>query len=113
MKLDNETKDVMRELIKSRTYLPHTHGLDIAKFLDPVDNKLDLWFLEVAVRNSIRFTRHALGDSEILSMNGLQEYYKLRGITDDHKKRQEETIFIMNFIASIERDECSPGTAIR
>lgn len=108
MKLDSITKDVMRELIKSRTYLPHSHGLDIAKFLDPVDNKLDLWFLEVAVRNSIRFTRHALGVNEILSMAGLQEYYKLRGIASDNKKRQEETIFIMNFIASIERDELHP-----
>lgn len=105
MKLDNDTKAVVRQLILDRVFFPRSHALDISKFLDETDNKLDLWFLELAVRNSIRFTTHALGRDKILGMHGVDRYCSQRGISDDYSKRQEETVFIMNFIASIERDE--------
>jgi hypothetical protein len=110
MKLDKDTKDVMRSLIEDKIFLPHNRCVDVTKVLDE-DNKLDLWLLEAAIRNSIRFVRHALGVHSVLGIAGLNSYYEIRGLMDNYNKRKEETDFIVHFFVAIEEDEpCTTET---
>lgn len=105
MPLDKETKDVMRSLIEDKIFLPRYRSLDISKFLDE-NKQLDLWLLEVAVRNSIRFMSHALGRKKQFNyIEGLPEYCNLRGIEYGDKEMTKEFIFFSKFIDSIVEDE--------
>jgi hypothetical protein len=111
MKLDNDTRTVMKILIEDKLFIPRTRSLDISKFLD-TDRKIDLWLLEVAVRYSIRFLIHMIirsGKTKIhIDLVGWDNYYLLRGITDD-TKGEEEFEFIVAYVDSIFKDELSPG----
>ena len=105
MKLDTDTKDVMRTLIEDKIFLPHYRSLDISKFLDE-DKKIDLWLLEVAVRYSIRFMSHALQrTTKFRYIEGLLEYCELRGIDYGDALMSEEFMFFSKFIDSIVEDE--------
>ena len=105
MKLDIDTKDVMRTLIEDKVFLPRYRSIDISKFLDE-NKQLDLWFLEVAVRYSIRFMSHALQRiTKFWDISGLPEYCKLRGIDYGDMLMSEEFMFFSKFIDSIVEDE--------
>jgi len=108
MKLDSDTKEVVKSLIEDGFFNPRTYGIDVSKFLDS-DKQLDLWLLEVAIRNSIKFVHHATGSSISPMIEGLNEYYILRDIVEDWEKVEEETEFILMFFQSIFEDEISTG----
>jgi len=104
MKLDSDTKTVMKELIEDGFFLPKKMSIDISKFLDE-NKQLDLWLLEVAVRNSIRFIKHATGRTEFREINGLLEYCSIREVEFGGRNMYEEFRFFQRFIASIINDE--------
>lgn len=109
MKLDDDTKHVMKLLIEDGVFNTETRGLDISKFLDE-DNKLDLWFFEVAIRYSVKFLRHLKqSDNFILYTDNVAGYLSKRGLNYTSSKSIEELDFIQNFKNSIILDELSPG----
>ena len=110
MKLDNDTKNVMRILIEEKFFIPRTRSIDISKFLD-VDKKIDLWLLEVAVRSTSKFLQHIYAGSTkfCIPTVGLYDYCTKRGIEFDSPQMQEEFNFFSDFIDKIVEDEISPG----
>lgn len=107
MKLDSDTKDIMRGLIEDKVFDRRTGGLDIVKFLDE-NNQLDLWYLEVAIRYSTKFLKHALAGSTkpiILRTENTTGYLKQRGLNHTSAKSKEELDFIMFFKNTIIHDE--------
>jgi hypothetical protein len=110
MKLDNDTKNVMRILIEDKFFIPHFRSIDISKFLD-VDRKIDLWLLEVAIRFTSKFLQHMRSGSTkfCIPTVGLYDYCVKRGIEFDSPQMQEEFNFFSDFIDSIIKDETSPG----
>ena len=110
MKLDNDTKNVMRILIEEKFFIPRTRSIDISKFLD-VDRKIDLWLLEVAVRSTSKFLQHIYGGSTkfCIPTTGLLEYCEKRKISFGSPLMQDEFNFFSDFIDKIVEDEISPG----
>jgi hypothetical protein len=108
MKLDDDTRSVMKFLIGDGIFFPHHRSIDISKVLDE-DNKLDLWLLEVTVRYVTKFLLHASGSSikkmRIRYFEGISEYCSLRGIKEKSHQFVEELLFISNFTFSIADDE--------
>lgn len=108
MRLDDDTRDVMRYLIGDKIFLPHYRSIDISKMLDE-DNKIDLWLLELAVRYSTRFLLHASGSStdkmEMEYLEGLYEYCEKRGIEYCSAQMYEEYGFMYRFMNNIINDE--------
>jgi len=110
MKLDNDTKNVMRILIEEKFFIPRTRSIDISKFLD-VDRKIDLWLLEVAVRSTSKFLQHIYAGSTkfCIPTIGLLDYCNKREIKFGSPQMQEEFNFFSDFIDKIVEDEISPG----
>lgn len=110
MKLDNDTKNVMRILIEEKFFIPRTRSLDISKFLD-VDRKIDLWLLEVAVRSTSKFLQHLYAGSTkfCIPTVGLYDYCTKREIEFGSPQMQEEFNFFSDFIDKTVEDEMSPG----
>ena len=105
MKLDNDTKDIMRSLIITGHFVPRTRSLNISKFLDE-DNTIDLWLLEVAVRNLVVFMNHATGwhGQTVIAISGKIEYITIRGLLYEHERATSELRFVRSFIDSITKD---------
>jgi len=111
MKLDDDTRKVMKILIEEGFFIPSDRCIDISKLLD-VDKKLDLWLLEVTIRASIKFLQHALAGSNKpvnLGISGIMEYCAKRDIIWGTPKATEEYRFIFSFKENIIKDELSPG----
>ena len=109
MKLDIDTKEVMKELIANNTFDYHKRSIDISKFLDE-NKQLDLWFLEVAVSYSIRFMTHALGKpSRLRNVTGIQEYCDIREVKLADMVSSDEFMFFTTFIDRIAEQEINTG----
>jgi hypothetical protein len=109
MKLDNETREVMKHLIEERIFLPHSKSIDISKVVDMEDRKVDLWLLELIVRTATKFLLHASGSSikkvKIGDLIGLPEYCEERGIEFCSIQMNKEYSFLLNFVDNIVEDE--------
>lgn len=110
MKLDTDTKTIIKSLVEDEIYFPREKSIDISKFLDE-DLTVDLWLLEMATRNCIRFMKHYLGNSGtspyLFLRNYEDKYRQMRNIIPGSPKDMEELSFIVRFKDKIASDELS------
>ena len=98
--LDNVTEEqrkLMREMMASGVYL---NGLYVWRFLN-TDLSINLEKLELAVILAVTMLEANSDEDVTLNLRGLDDYYKLRGITGNEKQEREERTFILTFVSAI------------
>lgn len=86
-----------RDMMSSGHYID---GLYIWQFLN-ADLTINLEKLEFAVSLAVRMLEANSEDDVTLKLRGLDDYYEVRGISENEKQQREERTFLLGFISAV------------
>lgn len=95
--ISEDKRKLTRQMMESGHYID---GLDVSRFLRE-DLSINLELLELAVTLAVEsLEANSPYDDITLKLRNLDEYYNLRGISDNEKQQREEKTFLLGFISS-------------